>query len=521
MLFSVYRACDIIPRSLLSSSLQLFHTVSPTQLDSKRPRRLQARSMMDIYALYDLPPPPPPTIFSRDSGPHRARFPTFTSGDEVADFLQRALIWQGDAPAVNALCIFTIVWLLALELLVFFCILRKISRGSWWVLRVASHPNGLRIGYHSTWAVTLGIFSLLLVAGLLELLIYTARGQPEPHICLWLALLWVPIPYAGWFQIWGLRLAREEVQQHATATRSLWSRLPNYVIICIHLLIPAIPAFVAATPGFMSNQHFGRAVTLWGDWQQKYGDETHLSRDMLLGAQGIWNEYLRASFIVTFAFCGWLVTTVVMTYVYWAESWRFVVEIRKILGSKQERVRNSQSPQTVPSRGDTMKLRPIEGGPAQHLAPSVYERPRTIRDVLDDQIRSQLFTEAELQENRSRSFFPAVTPSAAVIRLDPSDARRIIMWFCIGTLSTLGGCVFFGASLIYFISCFYAAAERNEGQQVALTAFSVVCVSCMGLGATTSVSIIHPTYEASFAALLNSSRDINPGDEQKPGDSWP
>ncbi|KAL9940151.1 hypothetical protein V8E36_000856 [Tilletia maclaganii] len=119
---------------------------------------------MDIYTRFDLPPPPPPTIFSRESGPSRARLPNFTSVDEVSNFISDAIVWR-HPPSVDHFLFFSAACLLLLEFILVIFIVHHIHKKSWWVFRLVrrNHRVWLVPNAHSLWALWFGLFALMMI----------------------------------------------------------------------------------------------------------------------------------------------------------------------------------------------------------------------------------------------------------------------------------------------------------------------------------------------------------------------
>ncbi|KAE8262161.1 hypothetical protein A4X09_0g7523 [Tilletia walkeri] len=291
-------------------------------------------------------------------------------------------------------------------------------------------------------------------------------------------------------------------------------------------------------PGVLANNHIGRGRMKWHQWHNNYGSSSiELNRQMLLDAQEIAKDSLRGCYFVSVSLTLWAVICIVAVTAYAISTCMLTIELRRHLKSKrltsvlQSRRRNEvpKTPSSSIAVPDTESLVSIMLTVWEHTTTATAEehfqfdrkigvanspsvaagghsaggRKATLRDIIDQQIHSSLFSVKETLQDRTTSYLPPVVPSQVITKLQVSEAETVLFYFFAGII--LGGLGLIG-NIFYAVFNFYPAAERNNFQSAEGTAFLATSIICLIFGTMTSVSITHSTFEASFAALLHSRR---------------
>ncbi|KAL9940145.1 hypothetical protein V8E36_000850 [Tilletia maclaganii] len=486
---------------------------------------------MDIYALYDLPQPPPPTVFSLDKGPNRARFPNFTSVVEVADFLDKTIVWRHNQ-AADRLLLVTSAYLILLLLSLPFFILPKIASQSFWLFRLEPRPEGRRLipHVHYSWMLSFAGALASLVAASLASHVYTVRSVPMPHIAIWITTLWTPITFAAWFQTCGVRMARSKRAVAAKALARRTTAVPTWLINTTNICLPILPSCLALCPGLISDAHLERSRHAWSAWHEAYADVTVISRDMLIDAQHIWKECLMGCYALTFALIIWIATALGFGTAHTIASIGFVADMTRHIKKRRKRIRfyrtqasNASVPvvdgdfavdgspaDKRPSPGELLRIEvgsdnnsndskvagfaPHRQGPEQRHVFS-YED--------DEYIHSEMFSDDAVQNNIAASFFPPVAPSSLITKIEQKAARKMLWWFTLQSFSVMAGYLALASTVAFMARHFYPAAERGNPEPVFMTTYTVVCGSGMITGTLTTISVMHKTFEQTVAALLS------------------
>jgi len=463
---------------------------------------------MDVYTRFDLPPPPPPTIFSRDSSPGRARLPNFTDVDEVSDFIANAILWR-HSQAVDHFLLFCTTYVALLEVVLSVFILHLIYQKRWWLFRLVNRDHGswLVPNAHSWWALWAGLFGLLIFGACLSQHQTRVTSEPAPNVALLITLIWTPAVFAVWFQAWAI-LATEGGGNN-TRTRSRF-RLPPLLVGFCYLCLPMLPAVAAIVPGSVANGYYEEARHAWIAWHARYNQQVDLSRDMVLDAQSIFTLSLRGSYYLTTAMVTWLISCNIFGGLYAYASLGLFLDLRRLVSNDipvpligQER--RWPELHRIPDRVDTVDEFPAPDAPERAVLGSCRTQIASPFSTTDS-INARLFSAVERQEDRAASFFPRVAPSSTVQRLKVSQARKVLFWFALQSISVvlMGLCLC--ATLIYFVVDFYPRAERNQAEHVLVRGFLTACAVSLIFGITTSASVTHSTFEASFAALMSAQR---------------
>ncbi|KAE8235859.1 hypothetical protein A4X06_0g9735, partial [Tilletia controversa] len=274
---------------------------------------------MDIYTRFNLPPPPPPSIFSRDHGPGRARFPEFSSVDEVRLFIFRIVVWPDTKDAYVTLPI-QVAYLLLLGGYGSYVILRKIADQSWWLFRVCPRRNGNVIipHTHNTWTLIIGFYGMLLCMLYLAIFAYYIKDEPLAHRGLIFTLLWTPIPFASYYQAWAISYADIDGRaasfasggSNLAASHRKRKQLPAWLVNWTWALLPFISIGSVLNTALLSDQQWETARHGWYQWRSTYANATEISREMLLDAQDIWTSELRGAHFYTIGNIIWIVNLV-------------------------------------------------------------------------------------------------------------------------------------------------------------------------------------------------------------------
>ncbi|KAK0528872.1 hypothetical protein OC835_004513 [Tilletia horrida] len=505
---------------------------------------------MDIYAKYHLPPPPPPTIFSRDHGPSRARMPNFTSVEEVSAFIANSIVWRHSKQS-DTFLIFCIVYVATIEVMLSLFVLRKIYQRAWWLFRISPRGHKMYIvpNVHTSWALFIGIYGWVLTGSFIASHIKYVRNQPVPYNGLWITLLWAGIPFAAWYQTYGIIAAR--VEQTFSSDKDVLSSLPAWLVNIVAICLPGVPGLVAAIPGIFSNVHFERARHGWYDWHAKYDGMTELNRDLLVDAQNIFHDSIRGCYYISAMMLIWAATVIILGAAYACTACALIKRLRSSVRhhGKPPKAHSAATPLSPASSSkmqsgtdirsatadviyDAQQLTAIKwavpGATFEPASPRAALRKQTIREVIDEQIHSQLFSRSQVQNDRAMSYFPSVRPSQTIHSVKTSTAKKVLLYFeiqAVASLLAIGhvvpACVLLGAigflvTTLYMSTHFAPASERNEAEKVEITCYIMVCVISVVAGTGSSISMTHASFEASFSSLLSSHRS----DRKSSSPSW-
>ncbi|KAL9940141.1 hypothetical protein V8E36_000846 [Tilletia maclaganii] len=437
---------------------------------------------MDIYTRYNLPPPPPPTIFSRDDSVNRARLPNFTSVDQVSAFIDNAIVWRHSAP-VDRFFVFTLVFILVLVLSLLGFILHKIAKRSWWVIRVARREHSIRLvpNVHSCWSLVMGSFGLLTVGFFGVTHEATKVNEPVKYIALWMTLSWVPMAAAVWYQTWGIFATWQDDSERAMIALPAW--VPPFLVDLFYICLPGIPSIAAMVPGILANRFYEQARLDWYTWQTNFAGQADLSREMVLAAQKIFTSSLKGSYYQTVALVIWFIACSSNVTTYGIASLGLVSDLCQLVA------RHTDSPVVVsPPRQPNITLQTVGSCDFSGESSTPYMRTTQALSISNDTEQSvgQLFSMAEVEDDRIKTFFPPIAPSLTVKELKRSHARKVLFWFALQSGSLLPG-------------------RRVESEVRAYIIFSVIMIL---FGLSTGISITHATFEASFDALTTARRNM-------------
>ncbi|KAL9940143.1 hypothetical protein V8E36_000848 [Tilletia maclaganii] len=463
---------------------------------------------MDIYTRYNLPPPPPPTLFSRSDSVNRARLPNFTSVDQVSAFIDNAIVWRHSAP-VDRFFVFSLVFKLVLELTLFGFILHKIGKRSWWVIRIARRGHSIRLvpNVHSCWALLMGSFGLLTV-GFFGVSHYsTVANKPAQNIALWMTLMWSPMAFAVWYQTWGIFATWQDASEPPMVTLPAW--VPPLLVDFFYVCLPGIPSIAALIPGILANRSYEQARLDRYTWQTNFAGQNYLSR------QKIFTSSMKGTYYQCLALIIWFIACLGFVAAYGIASLGLVSDLRQLVSKHSDKPIVVSSPWERKEGSESSNARPFtlqtvgSGDLSGDSSPQYMRTTKTSESSCDsDKIEGHLFSVAEVEDDRSKTFFPPIAPSLTVTELKRSHARKVLLWFALQSISvTLGGLAL-AAVILYALICFYPAAEQNRPEVVQARAYIVVCVIMIIFCLTTAVSITHATFEASFAALMAARRRV-------------
>ncbi|KAK0525078.1 hypothetical protein OC834_005294 [Tilletia horrida] len=477
---------------------------------------------MDIYAQYKLPAPPPPTVFSRDHGPNRARMPNFTSVEEVSAFIAKSIVWE-HSKAADVFLIFCIVFTTTIVVVLSAFSLHKIYKRAWWLFRISPRGHRLYIvpNVHTSWALFIGFYGMTLISSFILNHIGDARHEPIIHNGLWITLIWTPIPFAAWYQTYGIVAAR--VEQTYASHKDALSPIPAWAINTVAVGLPGVPALIAIIPGILADLHLEGARHAWYDWHTEYDGVTELNRELILDAQNIFHESIRGCYYLSAMMLVWAVTVMFFGGSYAYSAFQLVRHLRRNLNGHSAPVthRSHSSPMSpvhpkmqADMGIESASLGAVYDGPSdmaiKWAMPSVTTgtpmRKQTIREAIDEQIHSQLFSRSEVQHDRAMSYFPPVKPSRTIHSVKSSTAKRVLLYFEIQAACVVMGGLGFLITIFYMVIGCAPAAERNEAEKVEITCYIMVSALSVIFGMGSSISMTHASFEASFSSLLSSYR---------------
>ncbi|CAD6884746.1 unnamed protein product [Tilletia caries] len=499
---------------------------------------------MDIYTRFDLPPPPPPSIFSRDHGPGRARFPEFSSVDEVRLFIFRIVVWPDTKDAYVTLPI-QVAYLLLLGGYGSYVILRKIADQSWWLFRVCPRRNGNVIipHTHNTWTLIIGFYGMLLCMLYLAIFAYYIKDEPLAHRGLIFTLLWTPIPFASYYQAWAISYA--DIDGRAASFASGGSNLaashrkrkqvPAWLVNWTWALLPFISIGSVLNTALLSDQQWETARHGWYQWRSTYANATEISREMLLDAQDIWTSELRGAHFYTIGNIIWIVNLVGGGTLHVTLAGLLIFRLRRHLqtqrvlhdsvlsptkaqnpsrlelGNPNSELNHNRSalsgnegslplsPSTPSSSWSREENRP--NGPTA-VSPSA-DAGSSQRKAGPAQIFSRLFNKTECNTDATKRFFPPVKPSKIVTTVPTRRAEKVLFYFIIQSLTVCTAAAIFLFILLYFTIGCVPMLEAGRPDILHNVAWHAIMVNTFLCGTATIISSTHTYFEDTFAALMN------------------
>ncbi|KAK0529235.1 hypothetical protein OC834_001528 [Tilletia horrida] len=322
----------------------------------------------DIYQRFDLPPPPPATFLSRDHSLTRARIPNFQNADELRVFVHGMATWRHPGWAQHfylASAAVLLTYLCAFIVLIFIHLRRrtwrlwKLDRAAYGTLIVPHVHNGLSL---------CGSFYLAVVSTCLLTEYASFRREVSiPHLPLWVICMFMPLALGVWWQLWGVviaaiprRLATSSSPSTAgpsAATRGTQQRashLPAFFLNAFFLGAPWVVFVGLVIPTALADVSFMHVRrTLLPNFQRQYGDQTELSRQMLIDAQEIWNQLLHMCFLISSALLSWAIIGVFIVFAYILIVYRTAGSLRAFLkATQQTQQRSQQRQQQLPPQPD-------------------------------------------------------------------------------------------------------------------------------------------------------------------------
>ncbi|KAK0530765.1 hypothetical protein OC842_003825 [Tilletia horrida] len=462
-------------------------------------------SSASIYSRFNLLPPPPPTIFSRDTSPNRARLPEFENAQDVSDFLIK-IVLRPRSPLTYEMLPFEAAYILFLISYVACAIVLKIKNGSWWVIRMSLRENGRVIipHTHNLWTLLIGAFGIIFAAVCVLTRICNDRQEAFPHRGLVWTLMWSPLCLGSAYQGWALYYAETDGQRSLTDRISSKRRYvpPAWLLNSFFILLPIIGTFACLYPAIDSDKKYQAVTRLWLSWKARYGSEQELSQEMLLDAQQIWYDLIRAAYIFTYGQICWFVMLICVGTIHILLAWRLVINLYLHL----QRLRSLCQAHTG-QRTTTLAPPRSAGGSSWSKwtkRTTVASQPSRQGMLVEaEQVRSRLVTPESETNDRAPEFFPPIKPSKVITSMPRSQADRVLLYFAVQALTvTLGGAALM-SNLIWIIVATQPTMEAAHPAHMEEVAWDIDATIVLVLGTLTAISTTHTFFEASFAALVS------------------
>ncbi|KAE8203571.1 hypothetical protein CF327_g7769 [Tilletia walkeri] len=463
--------------------------------------------------------------------------PNFTSVGEVSEFVDRSILWRY-SKGQDVFMIFGIIYTISIVVALSIFIGHTIMNQAWWIFRVIprGHSKILIPNVHNSWTLFIGIYGWILISTLILSHVHDIQMTPVPHKSLWISMMWAPIAFAAWYQAWGLTAAKRSsgsAPSEAIFGKLLSEYMPSWLFNVICVCLPGVPTIVALVPAVMGDFHYERARHGWADWHARYGGNgtMELNRDMLLDAQNIFHQGINSIFYTTISLTVWVIICFTFGGYYYFAALSLIVDLRKHL----KVISNTSWSQRFKTSRQMSSYQPSSGkvppGPTERNETAIRWKLRSEDDTLvedefhrieserEGQILTQMFTELETVQDRSRSFFPPVAPSKTITTIKGDQARKVLFYFTFQSAAVMLGCIAFIVALLVAIRNYYPGVERNNFQSIEAGCYIAAAVSSIVAGTFSAISVTHATFEASFAALINARRSER-GDFQtdQPGD---
>ncbi|KAK0553997.1 hypothetical protein OC846_002282 [Tilletia horrida] len=503
---------------------------------------------MDIYSQFSLPPPPPPGPFSLWSGPDRARLPNLTNVASAAAFLDRLTFYKRPK-AYEAQFLFGIFYFSFLGCVIAAIIYKKRQQHAWWLFRVIQRDRRKLIvpQVHNTWTLGALFYGVVCMGRFFTEYIYYRKGEPVPHLTLWIILQWIPLSIACLWQAWGISVARPQSSQatsrrNSTSRRSSsWPAVSNFV----WLSIPVAQALVCVVLAVLADRSLQQAYQGRVDWLSRWGTSAQLERDMLVEIINIWSHVLKAWFYVCISMCVWAAYALGLFFIYSTVSWRLIASLREHFRMLQREeaeaagattlasVSRTAVDHTLPvpespmgfSGKETPSLSADSPGYSKHDAssPGFHADDEILADVTeadDDQgfawyrtpAPGSLSTGHEERIGRYKTFLPPVRRSISIsiaptshspVSHKQSQARWVLRYFMIQAVSVSLGILCVQSLPILLAATLYSAAEFAVTERFDGTAYLAGSWVAFVFGTVTLLSIGHATYESSFNQLVH------------------
>ncbi|CAD6984270.1 unnamed protein product, partial [Tilletia controversa] len=395
--------------------------------------------------------------------------------------------------------IISIVLLSVLLAVCLIVIMRRVRRGTSWILRYGQGEKRALIVPHARngWTFSGSIFLLIVLACVCDVFVSTQKHKPVQHVPLWVICIFTPLAMGIWLQLWGIFLAAMPEQLTGEATSyGIPARVLNTACLCYLPLIYTI----LMVPTAIADYYWHRVVTKdWPAFHHRYQNETELSREMLVDAQEIWNHLLRSSFTMSIACILWFIICAGMTYMYLWVTWDTISSLRRFLATKKPTSANSASADEVPS--PTVRMVDISKDSAGvRSAP-----PQTIIDSAENNPTHEGTTLTRRTESAGR----------LVRKMDHQATQKVLSYFTVQCICILGGGISLQILAVAVAATHYPEIEKQSRALVLFVALSFSCYITLLFGVVMLASVVYASLEEPLLALIQASKSaktrLHPG----------
>lgn len=271
---------------------------------------------MSLYSFdFDFLPPPPRSQLSWGSESSRARLPNFNNVEELRQFMASLFIFPFPIPHLMLQMKVGAVILGFLLLMYLLIIGRRMYERNFWILRIFKTRTGPVIAPNTILAfiVIEGAFVVVFIAMILELRYYYVVGSDKPkNILLWILLPWSILIFGAFSAALGTHYAtpRDPTPLRRDGKHTIKTYLTKIVenaitVNLLAVLIPVLTCTSVAIPSFVANARQIRAYNREKEWQLKHAKEDQFNQQMVLEAQEVWYQQLKAIKIASTTFCLW------------------------------------------------------------------------------------------------------------------------------------------------------------------------------------------------------------------------
>ncbi|PWN37574.1 uncharacterized protein FA14DRAFT_183516 [Meira miltonrushii] len=301
---------------------------------------------MSLYSFnFDLLPPPPRSRLSWGSESSRAKLPDFKNVEELRQFMTNLFIFPFPIPHLM-LQMKVGAGVLSLLLLVYLLIIaRRMYERNFWILRIFKTPTGSVIAPNTILAfiVIEGAFVIVFIAMMLELRYYYIVGSDKPkNILLWILLPWSILIFGAFSAALGTHYATPRSptisrKDGKHTFKTFLAKIGGHAITVnlLAIFIPAITCISVAIPSFIANARQVKGCDREKEWQLRYASEEHFDQQMVLEAQHIWYQQLKAIKIASATFCLWSFWGLFCFALYTALALRLIRAVKIELGKTE------------------------------------------------------------------------------------------------------------------------------------------------------------------------------------------
>ncbi|CAD6908926.1 unnamed protein product [Tilletia controversa] len=389
------------------------------------------------------------------------------------------------------------IMLLSVYLVVHFIVIfEKVRRGATWVLRFGQGEKKSLIIPHAqnSWTVCCTVFYLLVLLCVCDDHISYQNRKPMQHIPLWVVCIPIPFAYGSWLQLWGIFIAAVPRQLTGAFTSF---RVPARVLNAVCLSFPPLFLSLLMIPTALADYDWHRIVTKdWPAFQDRYQNETELSREMLVDAQQIWNRMLHMCLMLSVACAVWIVIGIAVTFLHIGIVWSTVRSLRKFMATQQAAQRHLAV--SASSTGDDLNRSPARCSFRNRLS-KVFDSRETSQSTMDSAESSRTRLGTDLPRHQGAMCQPV---AGTAINRGHQHAQTVITYFTVQC-----GCMFLGSIgmtviATSIVASLYSAMEQQSRIPILTIALTVLCYVTLIFGAVNVVSVACFGLEIPMSALL-------------------